>query len=441
MEEKIEGQGTGQELTELEEALRRAAQNPEHIQTFYQMLMNSTVYVVGKREEPDGEEEAGEQPHIHLKQWQQPDGGMALPFFATPECLQKTLGPDEPFLPFWARDLFRMSNGTTLVFTTPEGAKAFKQDEVAAILSMVFSLDPLTVALAKAVEENTDEARRSFYNVLINSQVFVIGHPVDDSGNRLNEDGKPAQGERTLTSDDKFRILSAPHPHVKDQKVIPFFSSIEHLGLVSPQGQPFMRFAALPFLSMAKDMGQPLVLNPGSSVYKFLTESEVDFLLNSAKPDPFESRHFQPGTKIFLSQPEKYPQELVRDLLDFLPTQPAVSAAYLVAMREESEEAAPILVIGFQADGDLENLFRSAEELVSKHANDDFAAIDFARVVPGEKGISQYFSEKGSPFYLKAKGGAVPEAGGEKAQAAKEQYDKPGFFGRLKRIFSNENKA
>ncbi|MDL2227169.1 SseB family protein, partial [Deltaproteobacteria bacterium OttesenSCG-928-M10] len=148
----------------LELALKNAVSDPGSRPQFYKALMESSVFVVGKQEAPDKE---GEAPHIHLKQWQQPDGSLAMPFFATAERLKQTLGEDEPIVAVAARDLFRMSGGgLTLVFTTAEGAKAFKPDEISALVSMGAAQDPLTLALIQASEEGTEEARRNFYNVL-----------------------------------------------------------------------------------------------------------------------------------------------------------------------------------------------------------------------------------------------------------------------------------
>ena len=425
-------------LHELELMLKNAVADPAARPLFYKALMESSVYVVGKPEEPEKE---GEAPHLQLKQWQQPDGSMALPFFATGERLQEILGKDEPVVALAAKELFRLSGGAlTLVFTTSEGSKAFKADEIAALLSMSVAQDPLALALIQANEENTDEARRNFYNVLINSHVFVIGHPVGDDGQPVPLENPAGVGHRTMSEDDRFSISSCPHPHIEGKVVIPFFTSPEHLSLMVKEGQKYMGFAAMAFFGMARNMGQQLVLNPGSKYHKFFTEEELDFLLNAAKEEPFEARHFKPGTKVMLGPPAKYPQELVRELLDFLPNHPVVSAAYLVTIREDNEEAPPVLVIGFEADGDLTEMFRAAGSLVGEFAPADMP-VDFARIVHGEKGLSQYFLEKVSPFYRRAINGlnaTKPQDVAGESSARQEQYDKPGFFGRVKRIFGGK---
>lgn len=417
------------EIHRLEEALKKAANEPEARADFYNLLLKSVVYVVGR---PETGEDGTPNGHVKLKQWHQPDGTLALPFFATAESLRQILGEEDPALEMPALDLFRMSRGVTLVLTSKEASKAFKADEVEALLSSVMALDPLARALIRAVEENSEAARRNFYQTLVNSQVFVLGHP-------QNEEAQASES-RDMKADDRFFFSACPHPFIKDQKVLPFFSSLDQMRRMLPGGgdSKYLGFQAMTFLTMARPLGFPLVLNLGSEPHKFFTDQELDSLMQSVRREPFETRRFKPGTKIFLGSPEEYPQEIVGALLDFLPQFPAVKAAYLAALREESEEAEQVLVIGFEGDGDLVDLFREAGELIGACAKQG-QIIDFAKVQEGEQGLSQYFLEKVSPFYRRAlkksKPGSQPAApSAETARPPRAQYDNPGFFGRLKRI-------
>ncbi|MDR1044058.1 MAG: enhanced serine sensitivity protein SseB C-terminal domain-containing protein [Candidatus Adiutrix sp.] len=414
----------------LEQAYQKAAKDPEARADFYQMLVKSTVFVVGRQEPPEKE---GQAPHVHLKQWQQPDGQTALPFFASAESLKKVLPGDEPTLTMPVVDLFRLTRGTTVVFTTPEGAKSFLPDEVEAILAATLTLDPLALALLRAARENSEDAKKAFYAALINSQVFVRGRPRDDSQR------KPGPETRSLKENDQFILASMPHPHIEGQKILPFFSSLEHLRTFVRADDTYLSFPALAFLSMAAGMDVPLVLNPGFEPHKFFTREEIEFILGTARPEPFEPRHFKPGGQVSLGPPEVYPQELVGALLDFLPAHRQVKAAYLTAMREETAEARPILVIGFEGEGELTEMFRGAAELVEQYGADG-QPVDFATVRPGEEGLSRYFLEKVRPFYLRP---TQRNRNGEKIEkdesgpegVGRESCGQAGFFGRLKRIF------
>lgn len=430
------------ELHPLEEALKKAAQDPEARPDFYQALLNSVVFVVGRPEEDENGEHAG---HVQLKQWHQEDGAMALPFFPTAEMLKETLGENEPFLPIPVVDLFRLARGTVMVFTGKEGSKPFLPDEVEALLSSTIALDPLAMALARASSEQTEEAKKNFYNTLINSQVFVLGKPKDEEG------AEPSPGPRTMDESTEFVFSSCSHPFKESERLVPFFSSLEHLkkAMSKSEEKTYLSFPGLTFLALAISSKQPLILNPGYDPHKIFTVEEVEFLLKAAKPEPFEPRHFKPGTKVALGPPEKYPQELVGALLDFLPEHREVKAAYLTSMREEGPDSKPVVVIGFELeDGQqLGPWFREAADLVNKHAEDG-QAIDFARVEKGESGLSQFFLEKVSPFYMRpiirnddgVEVKQVPakrQIDGEQKQGSAE-YNQPGFFGRLKRIFSGD---
>ncbi|MDR0882770.1 MAG: enhanced serine sensitivity protein SseB C-terminal domain-containing protein [Candidatus Adiutrix sp.] len=421
------------ELHPLEEALKKAAGDPEARAAFYQALMNSEVQVVGREEEPESE---GQGAHIQLKQWQQPDGSMALPFFATLGTLRKTLGEEEPALTIPVVDLFRLARSATLVFTSPEGAKSFAPEEIEALLSTTLALDPLALALVRAVRDNADESRQAFYHTLVNSQVFVLGRPKDQA--------VPTGAEsRYMSENDQFLIHSYPHPHQEGQHIIPFFSSLEHLKRATKDNQTYMAFPALAFFSMIRSLEKPVVMNPGYEPQKLFTLDEIKYLVEAARTEPFEPRQFKPGAKISLGPPVVYPQELIGALLDFLPGHQEVTAAYLTAMRENEDNAPLILVIGFEAEGDLTDMFREAGPLIAQYAGEG-QIVDFARIERDEDGLSRYFLEKVNPFYRRAlnRDQAGPAAAPPQTTAppAREDYDQPGFLGRLKRIFSGSRK-
>ncbi|GHV56394.1 hypothetical protein FACS189460_1290 [Deltaproteobacteria bacterium] len=414
------------------EALQKAAADPGARQAFYELLMKSTVFVPGLKEE--GQE--GAAPRIGLKQWPQPEGFMATPFFATLEDLRQVLKEDEPHLTLPALELFQLTRGATLVLATPGGgAKAFKPDEVEALLSSRLAVDLLAAALEKAVKENTDRAKNEFYNLLVNSQVFVFGEP-------KTKDGDPGPtGLRTINPEDQFIITTVPHPHAEDQRIIPFFSSGELLQLAAKGAslttQAYLGFSVLTLFNMARSMGLPLVMNPGPTVYKIFARDEVDFILEHIRQEPFERRQFKAGGQVLLGPPEVYPRELVDALKIFLPSLPGLKAAYLTTLRENAAEAEPTLVIGFETDAgaDLPGLLRQAGPVAARHAQKG-QTIDFAQIVPGEKGLSQFFLDKVTPFYRQAaaQGENLPAPSADRPEA-RASYEAPGFFGRLKRIF------
>ncbi|KXS56840.1 MAG: hypothetical protein AMR96_00180 [Candidatus Adiutrix intracellularis] len=427
------------DLSQLEETLKKAAANPEARPAFYETLMNSTVHVVGTQDE----EILDEAPYIHLKQWLQPDGSMAIPFFPTLAILQKVLKDEQNYLELPVPDLFRLTRGVTLVLTTAGNlAKAFQPAEVETLLASRMTLDPLAKALAKAARDSTEESRRNFYNVLINSRLFVFGEPKDQ------RDGQPpTPGNKIMAPDDQFLITSISHPFHKEERVLPFFSSEELLTLAAGRFKVkggFLVFQALPFFNMIKSMDQTLMLNPGFAGYKLFTQDEIDFLLQAATQEPFEQRTYKPGGKIFLGPPEPYPQELVSAFLDFFPGYPEVLVAYLTTLREDTEDAPPTLVIGLETEGDLTAIIRAAGPLVVSHSRSNWSNIDFAKVTFGEKGLSQYFLDQVSPFYRRTfnqdqavvRSNQPPK---ETVVSEQKNFEGQGFISRLKRVFSGSN--
>jgi hypothetical protein len=422
------------EASRLMEALKKASAEPEARPAFYELLMRTTVFVPGFRREGQN----GASPQLSFKQWPQPEGLMAIPFFPDPEDLKRILGEEEPYMSIQAPELFRLTRGTTLVLTGAGGlSKAFKPDEIDTLLSSKLALDPLAAALEKAVKEETAEARTAFYRVFINSRVFVFGEPQAKDGEA------DSQGLRQMKPEDKFIIATISHPQKPGEKIIPFFSSIDLLqraarGANLPQQTTFLGFSSLSLLQMAKGMALPLVMNLGPMAYKIFNPEEIDFLLANARRKTYEELQLPAGSQVSLVPPEDYPQELVGALLDLLPGFPDVKAAYLTTMKEDSAESPPALVIGLETEegADMSKILDKAAPLVLCHAPKG-QDIDFTQVRPGEKGLSQMLLARISPFYRRSLPGeapAGPTAPGEPEAPARDD-DTPGIFGRLKRIF------
>jgi hypothetical protein len=425
------------ETSQLIEALKKASAEPEARPAFYALLLKTAILVPGIRlEGPNG---AAPQ-QVRFKQWPQPDGSVAIPFFPDPEALKKVLGENEPHLAIPALELFRLTRGTTLVLTCADGlSKAFKPDEVDMLLSSALAMDPLAAALEKAVREESDETKRHFYQIFVNSQVFVFGEP------RLKEGVMDPQNPKPLGPEDKFSIATISHPQKEGERIIPFFSSSDLLqraarGANLPPQTTFLGFPALGLLQTAKGMGLPLVLNLGPMTYKIFNLDEIDFLLTNSRTKLYEERQLPAGSQIQLAPPEVYPQDLVRAILDFLPAYQDVLAAYLTTLKEESAEteAAPGLVIGLEteAGADLSEMLHRLAPLVNHHAPKG-QTVDLTQIKPGEKGLSQLLKTKVDPFYRRSlqssAGPAAPAA--PEAPIREEEADATGLFGRLKRIF------
>ena len=121
----------------LELALKRAAGEPAHRPAFFNLLLESTVLVLG--ESGDGwiagaARQDGEQP-VTLQHWEKPDGTTAIPFFTSLEALQQAVSEPQPFLALPTRTLFAMTAGAEL-FLNPKlpYGKEFGPDEITALM-------------------------------------------------------------------------------------------------------------------------------------------------------------------------------------------------------------------------------------------------------------------------------------------------------------------
>lgn len=109
-------------------------------------------------------------------------------------------------------------------------------------------------------------------------------------------------------------------------------------------------------------------------------------------------RTLQKETKVLLGQPEKYPSVMVDSLTQLLAKHHNVKRAFLALMHDASVDEKPHLVIGIEADGDIELVLREAGNIAGDTAPDG-EPVDLCRVSEGEAGLSNYFLNQTEPFY------------------------------------------
>lgn len=257
---------------ELEAAFQEAMHKTEARPGFYKLLMSATVYAVGRQEK-----QAAGTPHLQLKQWKQPDGTLALPFFATYVAFRQMFGPEEEYVTLPAVDLFRLAGkDSTLVLNTPDGAKDFQRDEIAGLLTAALG-DPLANALAAAAQ-NQDKAKapalwNDFYNTLANSTVLALAKPAGEGAQA------PLTEKREIKPGETISISTWKHPKL-DGPVVPFFSSQAVMNKLVPEGESYIALPAPEFLQMASGFDCPLALNPGADIFKLFPPQEVKQILD-----------------------------------------------------------------------------------------------------------------------------------------------------------------
>lgn len=121
----------------LERALKLAANEPAHRPAFFNLLLASTVYVLGDAGDGwiAGAARHDEDRPVNLQHWEKPDGTTAIPFFTSLEALQRAVSQTQPFLALPTRSLFAMTAGAEL-FLNPKlpYGKAFGPDEITALM-------------------------------------------------------------------------------------------------------------------------------------------------------------------------------------------------------------------------------------------------------------------------------------------------------------------
>ncbi|MBU2154477.1 MAG: enhanced serine sensitivity protein SseB C-terminal domain-containing protein, partial [Gammaproteobacteria bacterium] len=111
------------------------------------------------------------------------------------------------------------------------------------------------------------------------------------------------------------------------------------------------------------------------------------------------SRYFAKSESLFQSFPN-YPSKMVGSLTQLLAKHGNVKKAYLALMHDTSVDEKPHLVIGIEADGDIEKVMREADNVAGDTAPKG-EPVDLYRVKDNESGVSEYFINQTKPFYEK----------------------------------------
>ena len=166
-------------VNDLEKALHKAAADHSQAPAFYEELMESKIFVLGKPEsENNGEFILEEEQAVIIQHWErETDQSPVVPFFTSLQMLQQAIETDEPFLELTTIDLFQLTMGAPLVLNpNSEFGMEFEPEDVAVLLDadlMVNSqhvLDEQTEVLL-GVAENVSE---TFISVLTE---FFSRHP------------------------------------------------------------------------------------------------------------------------------------------------------------------------------------------------------------------------------------------------------------------------
>lgn len=231
-----------------------------------------------------------------------------------------------------------------------------------------------------------DPAQRpEFYEVLMASEVFVLGQ---------TEQGHGRGGDVNLQAGENVQLQQWQRQD--GSAVIPFFSSMNELSASIDEEGSYLKLPVRSLFELTK--GAELFLNPRSSHGKAFTPAEVEHLLSVGQGRVAEKRVVERQTQVQVGQPADYPAALVDALTRLFAKQENVSCAYLAQMLDPSVDDRPHLVVGIEAEGDVEAVIAKAGTVAGDTVREG-EVVDFFQVTPGEAGLSAYFTESVEPFY------------------------------------------
>lgn len=247
----------------------------------------------------------------------------------------------------------------------------------------------LDTALRLAADEPA--CRPDFYKTLLESTVYIIGRS-----------DRPYEGNRTIEAGENISIQNWQRND--GSPVIPFFTSLTALQKALEEEASYMALPARSLFEITK--GASLVLNPKSPYGKEFFPNEIEALLTNNVNRLPEQRVTEKATQVLLGQPANYPSKMVESLSTLLSRRSNVKAAYLTLMHDPSHDEKPHLVIGIDAEGDIEQVIREAGVVAGDTAPDG-EPVDLVRVSANERGLSEYFIREVKPFYERTLGGKL----------------------------------
>ncbi len=243
----------------------------------------------------------------------------------------------------------------------------------------------LSVSLEALLEKAASKPayRAEFYKRLLSEKLVVI-----TTGSEL------PVGQYVAKENIPVKISSL------DGGRIPVFTSTERIfdkGVIKEQ-VTFLELQADALFKMLP--GKILILNPYSDYGKELLPNEIERLLDgtffTADIKPVEVKK---NSTYAIGQPEKYPAEVVKSLIELFSNRPNVYAAYFGWIQYTQTDEPPHYVFAIDSNGDWDSLTQEAG-FITRHILPKGDFVDFLKI-NNNGGISDYFIKETTPFYKK----------------------------------------
>lgn len=220
--------------------------------------------------------------------------------------------------------------------------------------------------------------RPAFFRTLLDSTVWVPGNA--------------AEGEAVVEES----VLDIQHWEKDDgTSVIPFFTSLAALQQAIDDEQAFVVMPARTLFEMT--LGETLFLNAKLPTGKEFTPREISHLVGEEGSPLSQQEVLEGGTALLLSEVAEPPAQMVDSLTTLFKSIKTVKRAFICSIKEQAD-AQENLLIGIEAEGDIEEIIHAAGSVATDTLPGD-EPIDICQVAEGEKGISHFMLAHITPFY------------------------------------------
>ncbi|MGT8980670.1 enhanced serine sensitivity protein SseB [Escherichia coli] len=227
--------------------------------------------------------------------------------------------------------------------------------------SYVRNKNELEDLLEKAATEPAH--RPAFFRTLLESTVWVPG--------------TAAQGEAVVEDS----ALDLQHWEKKTAPASFLFTSLEALQQAVEDEQAFVVMPVRTLFEMT--LGETLFLNAKLPTGKEFMPREISLLIGE-EGNPLSSQEvLEGGESLILSEVAEPPAQMIDSLTTLFKTIKPVKRAFICSIKE-NEEAQPNLLIGIEADGDIEEIIQVAGSVATDTLPGD-EPIDICQVKKGKR--------------------------------------------------------
>jgi len=220
--------------------------------------------------------------------------------------------------------------------------------------------------------------RPAFFRTLLDSTVWVPGNA--------------AEGEAVVEES----ALDIQHWEKDDgTSVIPFFTSLTALQQAIDDEQAFVVMPARTLFEMT--LGETLFLNAKLPTGKEFTPREISHLVGEEGSPLSQQEVLEGGTALLLSEVAEPSAQMVDSLTTLFKSIKTVKRAFICSIKEQADAQANLL-IGIEAEGDIEEIIHAAGSVATDTLPGD-EPVDICQVAEGEKGISHFMLAHITPFY------------------------------------------